>query len=199
MNKLINYVLSLIFLFCISCNRSPNPLNNKESKDSLQSPSPINKKFRDTVSKPTDTLKENTNKITELKSVDDYIVNKKDKSSKAVKRSIEYEIEQWKHVTNPFVARYRGCDFGDYFHLNFEDSTKKNYDFGFGNNNYGKYLLFDSISFNDNRKYLGKAFKIYWDWKLTSFPCCDGDYHLTKAYLPSITKLELLETTFNKK
>lgn len=46
---------------------------------------------------------------------------------------------------------------------------------------------------NDNPTYLNKKFKIHWKWKITTFPCCEGEYQTVKAYQPSIIKLELLE------
>lgn len=183
----------LIVLFCTNCYNSSYQQNEKSRIDSLSHIANPIKENSDTLSHKIDTLTKNETKITKLKSVEDYILNKKDKSSKAVRSTIEYEIEQWKDVPNPFVASYQGCDFGDYFHLNFKDEKNKNYDFGFGDNNFGQYTLFDTLSFKDNRKYLRHSFKIYWDWKLTSFPCCDGEYDLVKAYLPSITKLELIK------
>jgi len=194
-----NITYSLLFLitaFCTSCNHSSTQQNNKSSIDSSNYKI---SSIKDSLSTKPDTTLKNESKITEFKSVDDYIINKKDKSNKALRSNIKYEIEQWKNVSNPFVASYQGCDFGDYFHLNFKDANSKNYDFGFGNNNYGEYSLFDTLSFKDNHKYLKHSFKIYWDWKPTSFPCCDGEYNLVKAYLPSITKLELLENKGSKK
>lgn len=199
MNNSIYSSLFLIVIFCTSCNNSSNQQNNKVNVDYLNNNHILTKENRDTLFDKIDSLTKKENKITELNSVDDYLINEKDKSSKVVRRSIENEIEQWKNVTNPFIASYQGCDFGDYFHLNFKDVKNKHYDFGFGDNNYGEYSLFDSIHFNDNQKYIGKSFKIYWNWKLSSFPCCDGEYNLVKAYLPSITKLELTEKNANKK
>lgn len=129
--------------------------------------------------------------------IDDFIVKKKDRSSAAVRAQIEYTKEQWKDVKSPLIATYQGCDFGDYFHLIFEDGQGNNYDFGFGENKYAPYKLFDETDFADNPTYLNKTFKIYWNWKITSFPCCEGEYDLVEAYLPSIIKLELEETKKN--
>ena len=98
------------------------------------------------------------------------------------------------------VSSYEGNYFGDYHHIEFEDANGKRYDFGFGNNNFGDILLyFDDEQMNDNPKYLGKSFKIFWEWKISSFPCCSGEYESVEAYLPSITKLKLIETNANKK
>lgn len=107
---------------------------------------------------------------------------------------IEYERKQWENVPNPIVAKYIGNDFGDYHHIDFEDSAGKIYNFGFGNNNFGGTVLFyEDQHFNDNPKYLGMPFKIFWEWKVSSFPCCSGEYEMVEAYLPSIVKLELVE------
>lgn len=111
-----------------------------------------------------------------------------------LKQDINYERVYWKGVKSPFVATYKGNEIGDYHHINFIDAKNKIYDFGFGNNNFGAIkLFFRQDDFKDNPKYLSRKFKVYWKWKLASFPCCDGDYKIVKAYMPSITKLELLE------
>jgi hypothetical protein len=129
--------------------------------------------------------------------IDDFIVKKKDRSSAGVRAQIEYTKEQWENVKNPFVATYQGCDFGDYFHLTFQDTEGNYYDFGFGDNNYEPYQLFDDTDYADNPNYLNKTFKIYWNWKITTFPCCEGEYNSVESYQPSITKLELVSTKEN--
>ena len=85
-----------------------------------------------------------------------------------------------------------GCDVFDYFHLNFQDDKGTEYDFGFGNNQLGDYTLCNE-DITDNKKYLGKTFLLYWNWEISRFPCCEGEYNTVEAYLPSITKLELQE------
>lgn len=130
---------------------------------------------------------------------EDFIISTRYKKSKPVRLSIEHQREEWKNVKNPFVAIYRGCDLGDYFHLNFEDTDGKSYDFGYGNNNYGKYALFNNADYSDNPRYTGRSFIVFWSWKATSFPCCDGEYDMVEAYLPSITRLELTGTDAAKK
>lgn len=123
----------------------------------------------------------------------DFIFSENYKSSASLRNLIEYTREEWKNVQSPFVAVYTGCYIGDYFHLNFEDAQGKSYDFGFGNNNYGDVLLFDTIAYESNRKYVGRTFRIHWSWKISKFPCCDGEYDNVEAYYPSITKLELIK------
>jgi hypothetical protein len=128
----------------------------------------------------------------------DFIISAKHKNSEGVLRTIANTRAEWKDVPNPFIAVYRGCDFADYFHLTFEDNKGKTYDFGFGNNNFGTYTLFDSEQCNDNKKYLNKSFRIFWNWTPSSFPCCDGEYEKVEAYMPSITKLEITESAITK-
>ena len=96
-------------------------------------------------------------------------------------------------MKNPFLATYEGNEFGDYHHIMFEGAYSKRCDFVFGNNNFGKFKLFSDDEMIDNPNYLGKSFKIYWEWKASSFPCCSGEYEMVKAYLPSIVKLELVD------
>lgn len=96
-------------------------------------------------------------------------------------------------MKNPIIASYQGNSISDYFHLNFKDEHNQIYDFGFGNNNFGDYKLFDkSNDYKDNPKCLNKKFEIYWEWKVTTFPCCSGAYESVEAYLPSIVTLKLL-------
>jgi hypothetical protein len=204
------YSFLFLVIFFISCNNSSHQISNT-SDSTIQVNGNPNKTGADSIDVHqhladgnTDTIviaRPDSSKEISVKdwSIDDFIINKRDRSSKAVRSSIEYAREQWKNVKNPFVATYRGCEFGDYFHLNFEDANGKKYDFGFGNNSYGKFILYNKTDYADNPAYLGKAFNIYWDWKISSFPCCDGEYHMVKAYLPSITKLELTGTNTTKK
>ncbi|AUP79466.1 SH3 domain-containing protein [Flavivirga eckloniae] len=126
-------------------------------------------------------------------SINDFIVEYPKNYETEVKSNIEYERGQWKGVPNPFIATYRGNYIGDYHHIDFEDSDGRIYDFGFGQNDFGSISLFDKKELNDSPEYLGKSFKIFWEWKMSSFPCCSGDYETVKAYLPSIVKLEILE------
>lgn len=129
----------------------------------------------------------------------DFIITEEYKSSAELHSMLEYKREKWKNVQSPFTAVYTGCNIGDYFHLNFEDVKGKSYDFGFGNNNYGDILLFDTVAYESNRKYVGRTFRIHWTWKISKFPCCDGEYDNVEAYYPSITKLEVVSSTQEKK
>ncbi len=193
MNNSICTILILLVLIFANCSDATS--GDEDSADS----SPAN----DTSLLRMNSLRENNvapldePDLTVLRAIgdwktSDFIINEKDKSSASVRSTIENEIELWKNVEHPFTATYKGCDMGDYFHLIFEDSNGKNYDFGFGNNQFGEYDLC-SKDITDNPKYLGKSFVIYWNWEISSFPCCDGEYDLVEAYMPSITKLELKE------
>lgn len=115
------------------------------------------------------------------------------KQHAAFRQYIEELRKQWQKVSNPITATYQGNDFGDYFHILFKDVSGTTYDFGQAKNNYGPYKLFDnSGQYDDNPEYLGKKFKVYWDWQVADFYCCEGEYGKARAYLPTITKLELL-------
>lgn len=127
-------------------------------------------------------------------SIDDFIIKYPKGYEADLRAYIKYEIEAWKGVNNPLIATYIGNEFGDYHHIEFEDDNGKIYDFGFGNNDYGNIeLYFDDKQLTDNPKYLGKIFKINWEWKISSFPCCSGEHQAAEAYLPSIVKLEIIK------
>ena len=115
------------------------------------------------------------------------------------KNNIDETRKAWKNVPIPFLATYQGAELGDYFHLNFKDANGKRYDFGTGKNDYGSFKLFDENDYYKNikSKYVGKTFKIFWEWKPSSFVCCEGGNKLVKAYQPSIVRLELVNSNTN--
>ena len=137
------------------------------------------------------------NRINELIDIDTNLT----KTNKSEYRNIMVnDIELWKNLANPLIVKYTGSEFGDYFHIYFEDTNGMEYDFGFGNNNYGNYKLYENPGpLLDNPIYLNKSFKLYWKWKLSTFPCCDGEYNPTKGLQPSIIKLELINPNTDKK
>lgn len=189
---LLFHVLNLGLI--LGCNTSADNFTTKNadavSKDStLVENDSANFVSSDTI-QTTSKSAENFMDVSNWK-IDDFIIHKKDKSNLALRNLIEYEKENWRAVKNPFKAKYQGCDFGDYFHLNFKDDEGKYYDFGFGENNLGMFQLYDTVTFEDNSKYMGKNFTIFWNWKICKFPCCDGEYEPVEAYLPSIVRLEL--------
>ncbi|MBL7747600.1 MAG: hypothetical protein JNM19_09260 [Chitinophagaceae bacterium] len=111
-----------------------------------------------------------------------------------MRRHIEWLREEWQNVPNPMTAIYQGNDFGDYQHILFKAENGVEYDFGQANNRYGPYKLYEpSGQYEDNPEFLGKKFKVYWDWVVSDFFCCEGEYGKARAYLPSITKLELMK------
>ncbi|MGB1248943.1 MAG: hypothetical protein ACPG4Z_08645 [Chitinophagales bacterium] len=115
-------------------------------------------------------------------------------SNAALKNYAIYLNQQWKNVPTPLIATYRGNDFGDYFHIEFEDADGNFYDFGYGANNLKKVALYaDNEQFDDNPEYLNKTFLIFWDWRLTTFPCCEGAYNSYTLELPSIIRLQLIK------
>lgn len=187
-------------IFYTSCSNTTK--ETKKSDSSVKKNIDSSKIVIDTLNKNQSLTKENSDtlpKYEELISVqdwkiEDFIIDKKDKNNKSLISNLEYDKEEWKNVKNPIIATYQGCDFGDYFHITFQDADGINYDFGFGNNHFGEYILYDKTQYVDNPKYLGKKFKVYWNWKISNFPCCDGEHESVKAYHPSITKLELMTT-----
>lgn len=105
------------------------------------------------------------------------------------------EIKEWKDVPNLLTVKYWGIERGDYFHLLFVDKKGVTYDFGFGENNFGKYELYRDTETGtfENPELLCKKFKLFWEIKKTTYPCCDGEYDKTEGLQPSIVKLELIE------
>ena len=111
--------------------------------------------------------------------------------NEALDRQIEAVKEQFKDVPNPAELYFQGFDFGDYPHIIFTDGKEGYYDFGDGNNSFGEYEA--GIMSDETSEYEGKKFKVYWDWKVSSFSCCEGNMGAVTAKVPSITKLELME------
>lgn len=198
--KSSKFLYLFLFIAFVSCHPSSSENNKSDSNTVTQDDR--NKAKKDTnqnlSEEKTDSTQTDKTENEELISVqqwktEDFIVSKLYKSSPTVKRNIEYTREEWKNVKSPFIATYQGSDIGDYFHLTFEDAKGKVYDFGFGENQFGDYELYKEPD-DPNPKYLGKTFKIYWNWKVTTFPCCDGEYDQVEAYLPAITRLEMVES-----
>lgn len=194
MNKKSILCLYALFILSVSCNNNKTGTNTtNEPTNAGDLPAQI-----DTVSAgQTDTLipkKSNAvTKGTEVKKEDPSLQNTAHQSP-AVKRYLQELKKSWKNTPNPLIATYEGNDFGDYQHIIFKDAKGNTYDFGQAANSYGKYQLHEaSGQYADNQAYLGKKFKVYWEWKLTDFLCCEGEYDKVKGYLPAITKLELIK------
>lgn len=129
----------------------------------------------------------------ESDAIEDYILSCPLNHMDELIQQIQYEIDQWKDVPNPLIAKYRGTDIGDYYHIIFEDSKGKSYDFGFGNNDFSAYPTLEHVESSEDVEFVGEEFTIFWDWKVSSFPCCSGEYEIVEAYIPTITGLELVK------
>ncbi len=200
MNKFVLLFLSTVFFVVMSC-ENHNKNNNGTPADSMTAH--IDSKPEDTATvkaenhKP-DTVTAKGDTLPFLNGsnakTEDFIKQYPSGQKAGLRQYMELLRKEWQNVSNPFTATYRGNDFGDYQHILFEAASGVTYDFGQADNNYGQYKLHElSGQFADNPEYLGKKFKIYWDWKLTDFLCCEGEYGKAKAYIPSITKLELIK------
>lgn len=200
MNKYLLLLTPVIFLLICSCDNNNqeknNPLNDtlahRDStirKDSAALDTAVNKPGTATPGTHTPSFSPGPAVKT-----DDFIKQYPGNDKAALRNYIESLRKEWQHVPNPFTATYEGNDFGDYFHLLFKDAKGVTYDFGQAANNFDTYKLYEpSGQYEDNPEYLGKKFKVYWEWKLTDFLCCEGEYGKAKAYLPAIIKLELVK------
>ncbi len=179
MNKLIYFLLSIILIS--ACNTPTSPEN--------QSPNaiPIDSVVLSEIDTTTiDTLASTVNIEETLQ-----LTNLNENSS--LESYINYLHEKMENVSNPIIATYEGTDFGDYFHLSFRGPNELYLDFADGNNDFGKYELYDSLTFEENKKYVGKAFEIHWEYKISTFACCEGEMEAVTAKVPSIVELKLIE------
>jgi hypothetical protein len=202
MNKPYIIPILVLFLSCSSVEKESLPIVEKITQEEVLPA------INTTVDLVTDSiveinrLQEKEDSLIHLKktqtnttdwSIEDFIVKCPKELKPELKQDITYYRGQWKDIENPITAIYKGNDFGDYHHIEFEDAKGNHYDFGFGNNDYGKTLLFyHDEQMKDNPEYLGQTFNVYWDWKKSTFPCCSGGYESVEAYQPSITLLELI-------
>ncbi|NOQ71064.1 MAG: hypothetical protein GQ574_03620 [Crocinitomix sp.] len=182
MNKLILPIISAILLG--ACSGAPAANENIEmvaidTTIEQETETQLNEDTLDTLVIP-DELAE----IVELTDLND---------NAALADYIDYMKEAMENVTNPVRVKYVGCDFGDYFHLSFTGANDLYLDFGDGNNDFGAYQLYDHLTFEDNPAYLDKTFDLYWEFKASSFYCCEGEMENVTAIIPSIVKLELIQ------
>ncbi len=200
MNKYSFIFLPTIFFLIISCENN-NQSKNDHTNDLITAEVRSTREDSALLKFPgnqSDTIPANRDtpsivKGSHLKTAD-YIVPYSANQKAAVRSHIAWLRKQWQKVPNPISATYQGNDFGDYQHILFKDANKVVYDFGQAKNNYGQYKLHKlSGQYEDNPEFLGKKFNVYWEWKLTEFLCCDGEYDKARAYVPSITKLELIK------
>jgi hypothetical protein len=132
---------------------------------------------------------QNTKDTTALQNQDS--TEQKEKIDPALKSYMENAHKEFDGVPSTFEAKYLGFDMGDYPHIIFKDKNNKEYDFGDGNNSYGTFKEEDIVT--EKSKYEGKMFKVTWEWKTSSFSCCDGEMDLKTAKVPSIVNLELVK------
>lgn len=200
MNKYGILFLPVIFFLIISCknnSKAKNDITDDSMTSTVSSKREDSTTWRITGNK-SDSVIPNSNTPSFSNSrhlkTDDYIKQYPADQKAALRHHIEWLRKEWQNVPNPITATYQGNDFGDYHHILFKAANGAEYDFGQAKNSYGQYKLHElSGQYDDNPEFLGKKFKIYWDWKLSAFLCCDGEYAEAKAYLPSITKLELIK------
>ena len=188
--------LFLFFTAFISCQNASN-INKVETHPIETVSDDIgSKKVEDTIVE-TNTIYQLPEEISPLDvsnwSINEFIIECPNSYKEELKQYLKFERKEWKNVPNPFIADYDGNEFGDYHHIIFKGGKNKSYDFGFGSNDFGEFELFSDDELIDNPKYVGRTFKVYWEWKAASFPCCSGEYDMVKAYLPSIVRLELVE------
>ena len=143
---------------------------------------------------PVESVYTNPNDLVKDWKDEDFVIScEKEYYRKELINDMAYYRGEWKAIKSPFIATYKGVQSGDYFHLIFEGDNEYTYDFGFSNNDFGPYELYEDFGhYNDNPKYLDQQFKVYWEWVISDFPCCSGDYYQAEAYMPSIVKLELI-------
>ena len=108
-----------------------------------------------------------------------------------LKRYLQYLQTEWDTTPQPLNATFRGFSMGDYPHLVFEDKEGVSYDFGDGANELGDYT--DDFLIEADAKWIGKSFKVFWQWKRSSFYCCEGEMQVVETWIPSITQLILLD------
>lgn len=197
LKKTLPFLLLLTLFISCESNNEKNPIAIDSAKtpadsirrDSLQSTNSDSISDSATANSNSEFLQNTANLKTE-----DFIKQYPGSQKTELRNLIDYLRTEWENVPNPITATFQGNEFGDYHHVLFKDKNGKVYDFGQANNDFGAYKLYQSSGqYEDNPAYLKKEFNVYWEWKLADFNCCDGEYGNAKAYLPSITKLELIK------
>lgn len=139
--------------------------------------------LRDTIQKIADTITANN-------TTDTTSVNEDENTDPSMTSYLNFAHEEFDGVPSTFEAKYIGFDIGDYPHITFKDEKGKEYDFGDGANSYGSFKEEDFLA--KKSKYEGKMFKLTWEWKTSTFLCCDGEMDKKIAKVPSIVNLELV-------
>src|SRR5687767_2581155 len=168
MKFLLSFALILSVIFLVNC--KPGTKNEIKQSD-----------IRDTTKKIADSTTANNNP--------DTISTKEDENTDpSLKSYLEYAHQEFDGVASTFEAKYMGFDMGDYPHIIFKDKKGKEYDFGDGANSYGSFKEEDFLA--EKSKYEGKMFKLTWEWKMSTFLCCEGEMEQKTAKVPSIVNLE---------
>lgn len=134
-----------------------------------------------------------TNRISEVNAPKEYIIEYGMGDPEILDDLIQSRIASFKDLPSPIFAQFDGVELDHHNHLNiYFGYSQATLNFGNGDNDYSTYKLFDE-AFQTNPQLEGKVFKIYWEWRIASFPCCEGETLISKSYLPSILKLEHIE------
>ncbi len=179
---------TFIFLTLAGCSESPIPDQSINEDDSTPLDTTIT-----ILNTPIETQDSITSEDTITNLLIDTLIETDLSQNNALKHYLEYLEEEMQHISNPVKATYEGTDFGDYFHLTFMNSDGHYIDFADGNNNFGDYELYDPITFEEQKRYVGKTFEIHWEFKKSQFLCCDGEMEPVTAKTPSITSLKLID------
>ena len=172
--KNTSLILVILLFLNLSCTQNPDNHNNKE-KSTLETQE---------VSLHNQSYKVDSQLL--LAANDAY---KNDPRTKAYVDDLK---ETWKDYPSEFTATFTRAEFGDYFHLVFEDNKGNQLDFGNANNYFSEYnLILESNYANSN--YLNKKFKLKWDWLPSNFNCCEGNMDEMVANVPTIMSLELIK------
>ncbi len=117
-------------------------------------------------------------------------VKKNDTTSFNTESIVKVEKVEPKKVatSGEIIATFEYVELGDYYHLIFKDEKGEEWDFGYGQNNYGSYDFGDDQS---NPDLVGKKFKIVWEnKKVISYDLQGKDYTMDAL---CIVKIELVK------
>lgn len=183
-----NFYPVLLVLFIFSCSGEENKRDGKQEEIHLQDSTAVYKSTADAPGSASE--HEIPDSLINLpEEVRDSILNviRVDEMLKEEQRAWKKE---WANADNPMIATFEGYSMGDYEHILFLDNKGNRFDFAYGNNDFGKLSKDDFYS--EDSKYVNKKFKVYWDFKMSEFTCCEGEDNWVKGEAPSITKLELI-------
>ena len=90
------------------------------------------------------------------------------------------------------IAEYSYSEYGDLPHIIFTDENSEEWDFGYGENDFGEFDFGQMEHFETNEKLVGKKFKIYWMNKKVETYAEDGET-VIETEAPSVIKIELIK------